>query len=65
MAVSRSDYARAFVARGGYDPDSPSGTRRVNAVIVAAEVCATYQQFTRAAYFALEPGFGRQLSAVA
>lgn len=57
MMPSREDFARAFVARGGYDPHSEDGRRRVNAIVIAAAACETYEQFTRAAYVALEPGF--------
>lgn len=57
MSATRKDFARAFVVRGGYDPDSEDGHRRVNAIVIAAAACETYEQFTRAAYAALEPGF--------
>lgn len=57
MTHTREDFARAFVARGGYDPNSEDGHRRVSAIVIAAAVCETYEQFTRAALAALEPGF--------
>lgn len=55
---TREDFARAFVRQGGYDPDSEHGIRRVKAILIAAAACESYEQFTRAAYAALEPDFG-------
>jgi len=58
VTASKLGYARAFVSRAGWDPDSVTGQRRVAAILTAAQVCETYAQFTRAAQAAVDPEFG-------
>jgi hypothetical protein len=51
-------YAEAYVQLAGFDPRSAEGQKRANAILVAAEVCETWSQFTRAAQAAVEQEFG-------
>lgn len=52
--------ATQLVRANGFDPSTEDGQKRVEAILIAADVCETYAQFTRAARYALEPAFTKR-----